>query len=371
MRLKRLAITCGGTGGHFYPGLTIAREFKARGGDVILLLSGKNVNSQAEVAEKYGIQAIKLKTMPSPGSPKRAVQFVIGSICGVVSSLKTMRKFRPEALLGMGSFASLPAIVAAKLLKVPLFLHDGNARIGKANRIFSRWGRHLGTAFPAVNAETVKCSCECTGMPIRPELKVEKISKNDAVNKLNEKYGSSLHAELPTILIFGGSQGAQIFNETFPTVIKEVGGESVQVLHLSGPGKLDKVNEIYSKASFPVLALESASEMHLFYQAADAAICRSGGSTVAELCYFGKYAFLIPYPYAAEKHQDDNARFLESTGAAEIIDNADCNEKHALAIIQKWLNDCPALSTAGVKSLESARPEAAVETINIIDSMID
>ncbi|MFA7230534.1 MAG: UDP-N-acetylglucosamine--N-acetylmuramyl-(pentapeptide) pyrophosphoryl-undecaprenol N-acetylglucosamine transferase [Victivallaceae bacterium] len=358
-KLRRLAITCGGTGGHFYPGLSIAREFKKQRGEVILLLSGKNVEFQAAIAEKFGITAVRLRSMPNPKNIKTTIQFILGTISGTISSYIKLKSFHADAVLGMGSFASMPPAIAARILRIPLFLHDGNARIGKANRILSRWARHLSTAFPAVNLETSKCPCECTGMPLRPEILGSELSKSKAIAMLNEKFGSNLNHKLPTMLIFGGSQGAQIFNEIFPNALKKFQKCKFQVIHLSGEGKFDALKAVYENVSFPVLALPSAAEMDLFYQAADVVVCRSGGSTVAELTLFGKFSFLIPYPFAAEKHQDDNARFLAASGAAEIIDNADCTPERIKKIIEKWLNNPEKYADLGAKAKALAMPDAA------------
>ncbi len=363
---KSLAITCGGTGGHFYPGLTIARHACEHGWSVVLLLSGKKVDEQAAIAAEFDIQTVKLKIMPSPGNLSNAVRFIIGAVFGTLSAIAVLRRFKPDALLGMGSFASLPAVLAAKLLGIPIFLHDGNARIGKANRFFSRWARHLGTAFPPVNGEQVKCACSSVGMPVRPELLDNDCTKEAAVEHLNETYGTVLRPELPTLLIFGGSQGARIFNQTFPEALRGCEEIFFQVIHLTGANEFEAVSALYALAAFPVLCLPSTTEMHLLYRTADVVIARSGGSTVAELCLFGKYAFLIPYPYAAERHQNDNALFLAAAGAAEVIDNAQCTIEKADELINRWLAAPDEFVAAGKRGITLARPAAAEIMLQLI-----
>lgn len=136
-KLRKLAISCGGTGGHFLPGLTIGRQFLGRHTHVLMLIGGKNVESQGETAEGYGIEITRLKPMPSPRRITSILRFIFGTISGTIASIKSMREFRPDALLAMGSFASLPPVLAAKFLGIPIFLHDGNARIGRANRFLA------------------------------------------------------------------------------------------------------------------------------------------------------------------------------------------------------------------------------------------
>ena len=128
MKLERLAITCGGTGGHFYPGLSVARALRGEGGEALLLLSGVNAPRQKEIAESFGVPAVALPRMPSPRGIGSAFAFGCGALGGFGASLRELKRFRPQALLGMGSFTSLPPIVAAHWRKIPVFLHDGNAR---------------------------------------------------------------------------------------------------------------------------------------------------------------------------------------------------------------------------------------------------
>ena len=130
-KLSRLAITCGGTGGHFYPGLSIAVEAKKLGIDVRMLLSGINSAVQSEQSRKAGIETVVLPLMPHPGSPGATLRFVTGAATGYFSASRELKKFAPQALLGMGSFAMTPVLLAAKRRGVPVFLHDGNTVIGQ------------------------------------------------------------------------------------------------------------------------------------------------------------------------------------------------------------------------------------------------
>jgi len=370
IKLKNLAITCGGTGGHFFPGLTIARHFAGGDHRVLMLLGGKNVTSQAETAEGFCLRVLKLKPTPAPRGIIRFIRFIYGTSWGTIASISAMRKFKPDALLAMGSFASMPPVLAAKILRIPIFLHDGNARVGRANRFFSRWARMLGASYPPVNAAQIHCPYECIGMPVRPELDYQPMEKDKAIEKINTLFDLNFKPELPTLLIFGGSQGAQAFNETFPQMMIESGRTDFQVLHLTGKGKFDSVKATYEAANFPVLCLASTSGMHWFYQAADAVVCRSGGSTISELCIFGKFAFLIPYPFAAEKHQDDNARFMVDTGAAEMLDNSECSIEKTSELLNRWLAAPASFIERGKQAIEYAKPNAEDDMLWLIDSNI-
>lgn len=361
----RLAITCGGTGGHFYPGLSIARAVKAQGGEVKLFLSGKHAAAQSGIAREFGIESVTVQS-----SRLKNLKFLLDVTRGILQARREFKTLRPQALLAMGSFASFTAALAAKSMKIPMFLHDGNARIGRTNRILSRIARHLCVAFPPVNADKCRCEWSFTGMPIRPELMTEKVSKTAALAAINSKYNSALDPSKPALLIFGGSQGARIFNEVLPAALLACGKTDFQVIHLTGKNNLEQVATVYADAEFPVLVLELAPEMHLFYQAADAVICRSGGSTVAELALFGKFAWLIPFPFAMELHQDDNARFLADSGAARIIPNSECDQAKALEIIGEWNGKPQYFTELGQAALTLARPEATQNILDIISNSL-
>ncbi len=365
--LERIVITCGGTGGHFYPGLAIARRALGRGVEALLLLSGVNSRRQSEIAAAAGVESVILPEMPSPSGIAAALRFSIGFARGTLASRRELKHLPPEAVVGMGSFASLPVIVAATWGKIPVFLHDGNARIGRANRFLSRRARFLGAAFPPVNGETCRCPVIDVGMPVREKLEAaRKISRQEAVAALNLKFNAGLRPELPTLLVFGGSQGAKIFNETVPEAITRLGRGDFQVLHLTGAGKLEATLDAYGRSTVPRLVIESDEEMEKFYGAADLVISRSGGGTVAELALFGKPALLVPYPFAAEGHQHDNARFYVSGGAGELIDNAEFTVETAAGRIDAYLHAPERLHTMSEAALKLARPDAAGVFLDLI-----
>lgn len=368
-----IVITCGGTGGHFYPGLSIARTQQSRGKKVLLLLSGKNSGEQKKIAEKFNIPCKTLPNMPSPSvkHPASCWKFLKGLFAGTAKAKAILKTEQPGAVLGMGSFAELPVIWAAKSLHLPIFLHDGNARIGKANRVLSRFAQVLATAFPAVNANTVHCKCVVSGMPIRPELKAENLSKAEAVNALNGKFKSTLESENFTVLLFGGSQGARKLNEVFGRAIRELAKKysNIQLIHLTGAGEFEAVSKFHADTGCPVLLLPSLAEMHWAFQAADLVISRSGGSTVAELNAFGKYAVVVPYPFAAELHQDDNADYLVTLGAAEKVNNSDLTKNLAMEILERLYKQKDIAET-GKKSIRSDAWDGAENMLELIDEIV-
>lgn len=331
--MKKVIISCGGTGGHFYPGLSKARDIQSEGGEALLLLSGIHAAKQAETARAFGVPAVELPFMPHPGrNPVKALKTIRGVLLGYLRSRKEIRKFAPDEIWGMGSFAQFPVLMAHG--KVPVYLHDGNALIGKANRFFSFMAERVETAFPPLNAEKCKAPVVCTGMPLRPELRAcAKITRQEAFDGLNREFGTTLSPEKKTFLIVGGSQGAATLNANIPAALKQIAEPDFQVLHLAGPNKIAEVKQAYEGASFPVLALPASEKMELFYGAADLVFARSGGSTVAELILFDKDAVLIPYPYAVDDHQTGNAMHMASLGKALVVKNSDLTPEKVLQIL--------------------------------------
>ncbi len=369
MKLTKLVVSCGGTGGHFFPGLSIARTFHDQGGEVLLLLSGANAVEQSQIAENAGIRAVALPHMPH--YRKNPFRFISGFLGGFSGAGREFKKFKPQAMLGMGSFATLPVVLAAVRCKVPLFLHDGNARIGKANRFFSRWAKFAGSAFPAVNASACRCEVVETGMPVRPELlRFAGLSKKQAIDEVNRHFNTAFSEDKPLILITGGSQGAAVFNRILPEACCKLDA-GFQVIHLTGKGKLADAENGYKNAGFPHLLCETTGEMAKVMAAADLVFSRSGGSTVAELALFGKAAVLVPYPFAAEGHQMDNARYFASQDAAVLIENSELTVDKAAGVIGDFMKNPEKCLQMSRNMANLGRPEASDALIEKISSYID
>lgn len=369
MNLHRLCVSCGGTGGHFYPGLAVAREWKQQGGEVLLLLGGKHADSQIKTAEGFGIPAQKIPAAPLAHSPGELLKFIHTDFQGWRSCRRFCRQFQPDALLAMGSFASFPPILAAKTLHIPVFLHDGNARLGKTNLRMSSWAKAMALSFPTRDQAKCKCPTVLTGMPLRPELLQKKLTKAEAVAEINRRWNADFSPERPTVLIFGGSLGAARINDNCRIPL-DFPADAIQLIHLTGPDKFAGLSDYYRPAKFPHLLLESSPDMQLFYQAADWVVCRAGGSTVSELACFGKYALLVPYPYAAQDHQTDNAHWLTDSQGAELIWDQALTPEYFVSRLQAFLANPEQFREKGEKLRSLAFPDAAKRVLNMIDSMI-
>ena len=372
MSIKKIVILCGGTGGHFYPGLTIARRFTEQGGNVELFLIGRHSGNQAEIAEKYGIESTVLPQVPAPVGISGKFMFMLSLCKSLFAAAKALRKEKPDAVLGMGSFTSFPTALASKLMGIPLYLHDGNAHVGKANVFLSRWASKIMLSFPPVNPEQLRTSHIVTGMPLRPELYADTFrqrSRKSLIEEFNENFNAEFKIQAKVILVFGGSQGAMVFNTLFPEgVLKVEDAGEFQVIHLTGKGNEAEVQIRYKNANFAYKIIETTEEMSLLYSLADIVFCRSGGSTVAELALFAKFAFLIPYPFATDNHQSDNADFYASSGAGVKILNDDCSSVKFAEVLKEYLRAPAKFAELGEKGASLARPDAADNVLKAIGS---
>lgn len=333
-KLKKLVILCGGTGGHFFPGLSIARVFKDTGGKAVLITGKHKVNYAREFSPKYKIPIYEIQSSQITISPLKLIGFAIKTAIGLGQSLSIFIKDRPDAVLAMGSYTSLPSSLAAIILRIPLFLHDGNSIIGKANCFLSKWSKCLMSAFPATNKNFDVSKVIAVGMPLRPELADTQIkNKEEAIASFNKLFGKFFECKVPTVLVFGGSLGAKKINSSVPEALSLLSGSkstsTFQVVHLTGKEQLEPTLKIYETTQLESLILDKFDDMALLYKMADIVICRSGGSTIAELHYFDKNAILIPYPLAAENHQYFNAMFLASQNPnTVIIEDKNCTPEH-------------------------------------------
>ncbi|MDD3887004.1 MAG: UDP-N-acetylglucosamine--N-acetylmuramyl-(pentapeptide) pyrophosphoryl-undecaprenol N-acetylglucosamine transferase, partial [Victivallaceae bacterium] len=210
-------------------------------------------------------------------------------------------------------------------------------------------------------------------MPLRPELEQEAAAgcdKATAVAELNAEFGVEFAAGQPIVLVMGGSQGASIFNRNLPAALTSCGVAGLQVIHLCGPGKLAEAKAAYNGSRLPLLLLEYSDRMALFLACADLVFARSGGSTIAELGLFGKPAVLSPYPYAAEGHQTDNARFYVESGCGVLLSDDELTVERAAHTVGNLFSEPGRLEAMSKAARAAARPHAADTVIEMISNSV-
>jgi UDP-N-acetylglucosamine--N-acetylmuramyl-(pentapeptide) pyrophosphoryl-undecaprenol N-acetylglucosamine transferase len=369
--IKSLVVFCGGTGGHFYPGLSVARAFKKGGGSAKLFLIGKHSRKQSAIAADLGVESIILSVLPAPVGIIGKLKFLLFILIRTMEARQQLILEKPDWVLGMGSFTSVPAAIAAKMLSIPIFLHDGNSFIGKANITLSRFAKKIALAFPPQNSEKLKCPFTITGMPLRQELTPENINAKygesliDAVNRVFDINFRSSH---PLILVFGGSQGAATFNSAIPAAFGIIDRDDLQIIHISGAGNKKNVENSYKDVPSNSLIIDGTEEMGLLYAAADLVVCRAGGSTIAELALFGKSSILVPFPYATDDHQRFNAEYYTSAGNSLILHDDECIPAEFAEIILDCLERKEEYAEKTKIAQALAHPDAAEEVIGMMET---
>jgi len=303
-------IACGGTGGHLFPGVAVAESLRDRGHEVILFVSEKEVDTLALSGRTFRFEKLPTIGLPSLYSPA-----IFGFLRRFNESLSLCRsiyrKFKPQAVLGMGGFTSTAPILAGRMRGVPTFIHESNAIPGKANRLTARMVRAVLLGFKECAPFFPKVRTEITGTPIRTELK--RLDRPMAREKLG------LRPDLTTLLVMDGSQGASGINQAIIKSLPALHDVPLQVIHLSGARDERLGAENYQRENIPAYVSAFHHRMEEIYSAADLTVARSGAASLAEFAFFGLPGILIPYPYAADDHQSRNAQIFVQANAAILL----------------------------------------------------
>jgi UDP-N-acetylglucosamine--N-acetylmuramyl-(pentapeptide) pyrophosphoryl-undecaprenol N-acetylglucosamine transferase len=352
-------IACGGTGGHLFPGLAVAEVLRARGHEVMLFISEKEIDALA-LSGRNEFRFHKLPTvgLPSPFSPA-----ILGFARRFNESLSICRgiyrKFKPHVVLGMGGFTSTAPVLAGKIRGIPTFIHESNAIPGKANRLTARMVRAVLLGFKECAPFFPKVRTEVTGTPIRKEL--QRLDRKIARQRLG------LREDLTTILVMGGSQGASGINQAMLKSLPALQGAPIQVIHLAGTRDEQLVADHYQQEKIPSHVAAFHHAMEEVYSAADFAIGRSGAASLAELAAFSLPAILIPFPYAAEDHQTRNAEIFARAEAGVILKESDLAGDLLARKIRELIGDPSKLLGMSEKSAQLAPKNAAALVVETME----
>jgi UDP-N-acetylglucosamine--N-acetylmuramyl-(pentapeptide) pyrophosphoryl-undecaprenol N-acetylglucosamine transferase len=352
-------IACGGTGGHLFPGLAVAETLRERGHEVLLFISEKEIDSMA-VAGRTDFRFEKLPTvaLPSPFSP--AILAFLRRFNESLSLCRAIyRKFNPHVVLGMGGFTSTAPVLAGRMRGLPTFLHESNAVPGKANRYTARFVRAVLLGFKECAAFFPKVCTEFTGTPIRSSLRP--VDRGTAREKLG------LRNDLTTLLVMGGSQGASGINQAVIKSLPALQHQSLQVIHLSGSRDERLLADNYRRENIPAYVAAFHYQMEHIYSAANFAIARSGAASLAELSAFSLPAVLVPYPYAANDHQQRNAEIFSRADAAFILKEADLTGDLLVTKIRQLLDDLPKRNAMARNSSRLAPKNAAALVVETME----
>ena len=304
-------IACGGTGGHLFPGLAVAESLRDRGHEVMLFVSEKEIDSLA-LSEQSSFRFEKLPTVGLPSLYSPAIFGFVRRFQQSLSQCRSIyRKFKPQAVLGMGGFTSTAPILAGRMRGISTFIHESNAVPGKANRMTARLVRAVLLGFKECAPFFPKSRTEVTGTPIRTELK--RLDRSVARRNLG------LREDLMTLLVMGGSQGASGINQAMIKSLPALHDVSLQVIHLAGARDERLVADNYKRENIPAYVSAFHHRMEEVYSAADFTVARCGAASLAEFAFFALPGILIPFPYAADDHQTRNAEIFVKADAAVLL----------------------------------------------------
>ena len=328
-----IAIACGGTGGHLFPGLAVGEALRAHGCDVTLLISPKEVDQQAvKSAHGFGIA-----TLPAVAFQARAPhRFAFGFTRSFFASRKLFSERAPRAVLAMGGFTAAPPVFAGKLCGAATFLHESNTVPGRANRWLARWVDAAFVGFPEAATRLANKHVVVAGTPVRPQFV--------GLDTTRCRVALDLDSQRPVLLITGGSQGASGVNDlllaALPQLIEKL--PELQFIHLTGPSDADKVRAMYAAHHARTIVQPFLAQMELALGAATAVVSRAGASSLAELAATGLPAVLVPFPAAADNHQFFNARAFAETGAAKMLEQKSGADERLVGMLIELLNDAVA-----------------------------
>lgn len=308
----KIIITAGGTGGHLIPAQSLADKFLSQGYEVVFLGKnlGKNRNFQKKKYFFKEIQSSHLKNIFSP--------FLI--VKGIFQTFFFFRKFKPDILIGFGSYYTFPPLICAVLKKIPIFLFEPNVKMGKVNRWMKKFSTVSAVQFFSDPKKKERLIDICFW---RKSLKISKDS-------VKEKLG--LQKDLFTILVFGGSQGSNLINDVFIESLEKI-DIPFQVIHITG--KVGEYERYYQKRKIPYVIKEYQEDMDPFFMSSDMAIARAGACTISEFIFYKIPSILIPLKNSSENHQIENAFFMEKISAAKIIFQKDLDKNILVKEIKK------------------------------------
>ncbi|HEU5071516.1 MAG TPA: undecaprenyldiphospho-muramoylpentapeptide beta-N-acetylglucosaminyltransferase [Verrucomicrobiae bacterium] len=328
----RIAIACGGTGGHLFPGLAVARQLAQRGCAVTLLVSPKDVDQQAlQAAPEFA--AVTLPAVALQRGSRLA--FCRGFVRSYFAARQLFQSTSPHAALAMGGFTSVPPVLAARRAGARTFLHESNTVPGRANRLLARWVDTAFLGFPEAAARLKTRQTVLTGTPVRPQFQPQ--------DSAACRRALGLDPQRPVVLVMGGSQGASGVNELLLRSLPRLARTAPQWqwLHLTGPNDGDKVRAAYGSVRLTALVHPFLSRMELALGAADVAVTRAGASSLAELAALRLPAVLVPLPTAADNHQHFNAAALEQSGAARRLDQTTATPEQLVRALEELMAPGP------------------------------
>jgi UDP-N-acetylglucosamine--N-acetylmuramyl-(pentapeptide) pyrophosphoryl-undecaprenol N-acetylglucosamine transferase len=363
---RTMLIAGGGTGGHLFPGVAVARTLKRMHPDMELVFvgAGRALESRALEKEGFALEILNVKAFRGKG-PLGRITSILGMIPAVMKARALLKKYRPGLVLAVGGYAAVPLGIAAKLAGLPLAVQEQNTVPGLTNKILGKWARVIFTAFDEAEKFFDPQRVQLMGNPVRPEL----LERAEEVMP-----GRPGPAERFNLLVVGGSQGAHTLNVGVSRAMQHLHElkHRLNVQHQTGADDLETVRKAYADAGVEAEVGAFFDDMGAAYANAHLVICRSGAMTVSELTALGRASICVPFPHAVDDHQTKNAASLVKAGAAELVPDMAFKPETAAKMINELADDPGKLSrmeslaaTLGKKNAADRIARACLELMGV------
>jgi UDP-N-acetylglucosamine--N-acetylmuramyl-(pentapeptide) pyrophosphoryl-undecaprenol N-acetylglucosamine transferase len=350
----RVVLAGGGTGGHVIPALAIAQQLKkAFAAELLFIGTPRGMENRLVPAAGFDLRLVQVGALKNVTLTTR-LKTSLDLPRAIANSLRMLTEFRPDVVIGVGGYASGPAMAAATLRRIPTIAFEPNVVPGFANRVIARWVSAAAVHFQ----ETCRFfpNCRVTGVPVRSDF-----------FQIPEK----LAGAPPTLLVFGGSQGARAINEAVTASLPSLRQKApaLYVVHQTGERDYENVRAAYARAGIPGEIHKFIDDMPRMFARADLLVCRSGASTVAEITAAGKPAIFVPFPRAADDHQNVNARALERANAAVVVEESKLDPAYLVDTVSALINDPGRLERMSTAARSLAHPQAVEEIAAMVEEL--
>ncbi|MEW6334676.1 MAG: undecaprenyldiphospho-muramoylpentapeptide beta-N-acetylglucosaminyltransferase [Thermodesulfobacteriota bacterium] len=350
-----MVIAGGGTGGHLFPGIAIAEEFLARDPAHRILFIGTERGLEKTVLEGMGLPLRTIRIRGIKGRGPLQILAALAMIPGAfLAAFRILREFRPDLVVGVGGYASGPAVLTARLMGTKTAIAEQNAFPGLTNRLLGRVADRIFLTFPASQRWFSEGRTEVTGNPIRAAFFAGKPPEE----KEDPRF---------TLLIFGGSQGARAINRAAAEALSGLAHlkDRLRFIHQTGNADLERVAAAYREGGFAADVSPFIRDMAAAYRKADLLVCRAGATSIAEITAGGKASILIPFPFAVNDHQRHNAEVLSRAGAAEVIAERDLNGPVLAGAIERLVGHPDRIGKMEAAAAALGRRQAARDIVDI------
>lgn len=351
----RVVIVGGGTGGHLYPGLAVAQELKRWDPRARIIFIGARGGLERDIVAREGYRHFEITASGLVRRPWRERAAAVGHLLrGFGEAIRLLRRVQPQVVFGLGSYVSGSVMLAAGALGIPRLIHEQNVTPGVTNRLLGHIVNRVAVSFEVSMTHFPKGKAVVTGNPVRPAI----CQIRGRAHEPNGRFH---------LLVVGGSQGAHHLNMAMLEALRQLVDiqDNLWIVHQTGPNDLATVQEVYTSGGHPGVVHAYIQDMAAEYGATDLVICRAGATTIAELTVSGKAAMLVPFPYAANNHQEQNARTLTVAGAAELISDQALSGTLLADRIRHYLSHPEEVADMAARCLALGRPDAATRVAHL------